>query len=235
MKKNAILFVFIFILSFNLYSADNSGQLLNELEIKMIQIPGAYFEMMSTEVTQKMYEAIIGTNPSRFKGENLPVEMVNWDNAVRFCNELSIKMGFIPVYIINGNNVTLNASGNGYRLPTEREWVYAAKGGENYIYAGSDNIDEVAWSGRNSGEKPHPVAQKKPNGFGLYDMSGNVKEWCWDSHTQFGDVAGHYVRGGGWISVWESPEDACKVSHRSWNSTDNTDTMLGFRVVREVE
>ena len=135
-------------------------------DFKMLPIPGRNFEMLSTEVTQELYLKIIGTNPSKFKGDNLPVEQVSWYDAVKFCNALSQKMGLTPVYTINGNKVTQNTSANGFRLPTVEEWQYAAKGGENYSYAGSDNIDDVAWYGDNSGYKTHPVAQKSPMAMG---------------------------------------------------------------------
>lgn len=162
----------------------------------MIAVPGKEFSILATEVTQKLYESVMGENPSGFKEEkNLPVEKVSWYDAVYFCNKLSAKCGLTPVYAVDGkldvekwsyaphkgNKITGTVSQNeenGYRLPTVEEWQYAAKGGQEFKYSGSGNLYEVGWYADNSGRKTHPVAQKNPNGYGLYDMSGNVYEWC---------------------------------------------------------
>jgi sulfatase modifying factor 1 len=114
---------------------------------------------------------------------NLPVINVTWYDAVAYCNWLSEKEGLTPCYSGKGKLTQCDFSADGYRLPTEAEWEYAARGGpksQGYIYAGSDNPDDVAWYAGNSGGQMHPVGQKQPNELGLYDMSGNLFEWCWD-------------------------------------------------------
>ena len=182
------------------------------------------FYLMENEVTQALYERVMGENPSRFKGANRPVEHVSWYDAVKFCNKLSQMEGLDQCYTINGSDVSWsNKSCNGWRLPTEAEWEYAARGGQSYKYAGNNNVDEVAWYGGNSGDETHPVGQKKPNGFGLYDMSGNVAEWVWDWNGEYssqsgtdlvGPSSGTYrvFRGGG----WDSSAGNTRVSHRYW-------------------
>jgi formylglycine-generating enzyme required for sulfatase activity len=142
------------------------------------------------EVTQKERQEVMGNNPSNFKGDNRPVEEVSWYNAVEFCNKKSEMEGFEKCYSGSGDNIKCDFTKNGYRLPTEAEWEYAARGGiesdnANYRYAGSNNLAEVAWYEDNSGDKTHPVGKKQPNELGLYDMSGNVWEWCWDWYGNY--------------------------------------------------
>jgi formylglycine-generating enzyme required for sulfatase activity len=112
-----------------------------------------------------------------------PVAGVDWYDAVKYCNWLSEKEGLTPCYDVKGRLSQCDFSADGYRLPTEAEWEYAARGGQRsqgYIYAGSDNVDDVGWYEGNSGKQTYPVGQKQPNELGLYDMSGNMWEWCWD-------------------------------------------------------
>ncbi|MBQ3826058.1 MAG: SUMF1/EgtB/PvdO family nonheme iron enzyme, partial [Spirochaetaceae bacterium] len=221
---------------------------------KMVLIPNKNFTMLNTEVTQKLYQAIMGENPSKFKGEKNPVESVSWYEAIYFCNKLSEKCGLTPVYAVDGNTdvrkwvytshkanmlrgqipvdesafrlPTLDESANGFRLPWLDEWQYAAKGGENYDYSGSDNLDEVGWYRDNSGRRTHPVAQKKPNGYGLYDMSGNVWEWVWDSRYSYERL---YCGGS-----WRTYGDGCKVGYRDISYVGDLSDYQGFRIVRTV-
>ncbi len=182
------------------------------------------FYIGKTEVTQAQWKAVMGNNPSNFKGDNNPVEQVSWNDAVEFCKKLSQKEG-----------VT-------YRLPTEAEWEYAARGGNQsrgYEYSGSNSIDGVAWYGSNSGSKTQPVATKQPNELGLYDMSGNVWEWCSDWYGDYpsgsqndpkGPSSGsnRVLRGGSW-----SPHAKfCRVAFRFIYSPEFSYSNYGFRVVR---
>jgi len=169
------------------------------------------FFMGRFEVTQAQWQTIMGSNPSNFKGDNLPVEMVNWNDVKEFLKKLNEKIG------------------RGYRLPTEAEWEYAAKGGTNnntYEYAGSNNIGEVAWYNDNSGSITHAVGTKKPNALEIYDMSGNVWEWCedcWDSSCSY-----RVARGG----CWSTYASACRVAaSRNYDRPGSRSTYLGFRVV----
>ncbi|GGA29097.1 formylglycine-generating enzyme family protein [Paenibacillus physcomitrellae] len=217
------------------------------------------------EVTQKEWTQVMGNNPSQFQGDNLPVEMVSWYDAVDYCNKRSEQEGLRPYYHIDKdtldpNNkseydflkwkVTINEGANGYRLPTEAEWEYAASGGrlsKSYTYSGSDQADDVSWYWRNSGDKtlsgdwswpaiesnkgrPHTAGEKKANELGLYDMSGNVREWCWDWFEDAETASGSYrvVKGGGWIGDVNSGE----VPFRGKFEASGYGPDQGFRVVR---
>ncbi|MFQ3546763.1 MAG: formylglycine-generating enzyme family protein [Termitinemataceae bacterium] len=211
------------------------------------------FYISATEVTQAQWTAVMGTNPSRFPGKDRPVEYVSWFDAVQFCNALSLKEGLIPAYTISGATVQWNRDANGYRLPTEAEWEYAARGGSlgaiteeplsKVFYAGSRNVLDVAWYEANSGKATKPVAQKVPNELGLYDMSGNVWEWCWDWYGTYPAVevtdpqgpdqsTGQKVlRGGSWFT----PVNLLRTTYRYWNVPTFKVNSVGFRVVRDAE
>ena len=188
------------------------------------------FYMGQTQVTQALWAAVMGNNPSHFKGDNLPVETVSWFDCVEFCNRLSQAQGLTPAYRIGQGkkpNVEWIESANGYRLPFEDEWEHAAKAGENYEYAGSDNPDEVAWYHGNSDSKTHPVAQKKPNAWGLYDMSGNVWEWCYDSTN---NGAYRVFRGGS----WSSDASSLRAASRDGYSPTVQHSDVGGRLARSI-
>ena len=175
------------------------------------------YSIGETVVTQALWEAVMGNNPSDFKGEDRPVERISWDDAKEFIDKL--------------NKLT----GKQCRLPTEAEWEYAARGGQlkpqkNSKYSGSNDIDEVAWYDGNSGGKTHQVGTKKPNELGIYDMSGNVYEWCRNEiKNQQGEVIGYSsVLRGGSCAV---NADFCKISFRSDFSLSIKYFNYGFRIV----
>ena len=207
--------------------------------MEMIFVEGGTFQMSSNyrvtlsdfyigkyEVTQKEWVEIMGINPSRFIGENLPVESVSWNDVQEFIQNLNKKK--------RGN----------YRLPTEAEWEYAARGGKKsngYEYSGSHNVDEVAWYNGNSRNRTHAVGTKKPNELGIYDMSGNVWEWCQDWSGAYpstpltnpkGPSSGNnlVLRGGSWIYY----DSYCRVANRDYGSPDGRSDGGGFRLVQNI-
>ena len=140
-----------------------------------------------TEVTQSQYKAVTGSNPSAFKGADRPVENVSWYDALAFANALSKEAGLEPCYEGSGESWSWPKGLDcvGFRLPTEAEWEYAARAGQDTLYAGGNAPGSVAWTVANSGGQTHPVAQKQPNTWGFYDMSGNVREWIWDGYGEY--------------------------------------------------
>ena len=205
------------------------------------------FYMAETEVTFDQYDAyctaagISKPSDSGWGRESRPAINVSWYDAVKYCNWLSEQEGLTLAYEINGTSVSWNQSANGYRLPTEAEWEYAARGGaqsNGYKYSGSNNVDEVGWYWDNSGYKTQPVKGKKANELGLYDMSGNVWEWCWDwygsysSSTENNPVgpssgSNRVGRGGSWV---DGP-GYLRVADRNLGNPVDSYGDLGFRLV----
>ncbi|MBR6193269.1 MAG: SUMF1/EgtB/PvdO family nonheme iron enzyme [Treponema sp.] len=233
-------FVFVEGGTFTMGSYDGES---DEKPVHSVTVSSIY--MCDHEVTQEEYAKIMGGNPSYFKGNNRPVEQVTWYAAVEYCNRRSLAEGLTPCYRGGGGNYTCDFSANGYRLPTEAEWEYAAGGGNKSflktIYAGSNDISSVAWYDGNSGSQTHDVKTKSPNELGLYDMSGNVWEWCWDWYGSYssgsqtnpnGASSGSYrvLRGGSWNNIASN----CRVAFRSYcaPSLSASGSLLGFRVVR---
>ena len=181
------------------------------------------------QLTQEEWQEIMGNNPAHFNGKRLPVVSVSWYDCIEFCNKLSDKHGLEKYYNINGTDVTFNTGANGFRLPTEAEWEYAAGGGRDskgYEYAGCNTEGELksyAWYEANSDDKMHPVGDKNPNELHLHDMSGNVWEWCEDSYRYTSLRVG---RGGG----WSSNAAYCRVSNRDYSSPDLYNYDVGFRL-----
>jgi formylglycine-generating enzyme required for sulfatase activity len=189
------------------------------------------FLLAKVPVTQDLFFDITGASPSTFRGDRLPVETVSWKEAVLFCNLLSGLSELKPCYtVIDGSGeITFNQAEGGYRLPSEAEWEYACKAGTAGIRYGE--LDLIAWYKDNSGDMTHIVGEKEPNRWGLYDMLGNVWEWCSDIYDE--EVYGSYriLRGGGWSDEARS----CMATNRrrSHPSAFKIDD-LGFRIARNL-
>ena len=223
-------------------------------------------EVCKYPVTQDMWMEVMEENPSNFKGGRRPVEKVSWWDTLEYCNKLSEKYNLEPVYDLSKKDegiLKINQLGGdaeypniadfrkteGFRLPTELEWQWFARGGEvaiqdgtfNYTYSGSDNIDEVAWYEKNSGSQTHDVGTKKPNQLGLYDCSGNVLEWCYDtgssgyiseetSYIYDASQDNRRLKGGS----WNHGANSCTVVNRNSNGTSYGYEYYGFRLVRTI-
>lgn len=233
---------------------------------KNISIPDFYIGKY--EVSQKEWEEVMGSNPSQFRGDSLPVEMVSWYDCVEYCIKKSLKEGLVPYYNISKDfkdtnnvcvydsikwSVTINPGANGYRLPTEAEWEYAATGGsksKGFTYSGGNDINNVAWYWKNSGDKElkgtwdwatlqknnnktKPVGSKLPNELGIYNMSGNVREWCDDWYLDYETKTGitRSQRGGGWIGA----EYRCKSADRDNFEASGKGPDQGFRLCRSAK
>ncbi len=218
----------------------------NENEYPLHTVNLNSFYISNLEITQSQFATLMDSLPiyGYGIGDHYPVFGVSWDHALEYCNRRSIAEGFTPCYDLADS--TCNWSANGYRLPTEAEWEYVARGAgldTNYYFSGCDEIDRVGWYLGNSGNQTHPVGSKQPNSLGIYDLSGNVWEWCWDWYA-----AGYYdccpednptgpetglnrlVRGG----CWYSEMDKCCCSYRPVCQSYGSN-YVGFRVVRNAD
>jgi len=224
---------------------------------------GENFLLSATEITQELYTAAMGYNPSYFDDcPDCPVEGVDWWEAARFCNVLSASENLEPAYTFDGFSVSWNRDADGYRLPTEAEWEYACRANQSSSLANRNSsltngdltvlgdeldplLDEVGWYAANC-ERPRPVASKAANAFGLYDVHGNVWEWCWDTYADYqlynrilSPVVDPATAGGGGTSVirggaWNAPGEACRCANRGVFVEPFRKWALGFRVARSL-
>ena len=209
--------------TFTMGATSEQGSDARDSEKPTHQVTLSDYMIGETEVTQELWKAVMGSNPSYFSGTNLPVEKVSWNDCQTFIRKL--------------NRLT----GKKFRLPTEAEWEYAARGGnksKGYKYAGSNTLSDVAWYADNSGSKTHPVKQKQANELGLYDMSGNVWEWCQDWDGEYSSSAQTNPTGpsSGFCRVCRGGSESyspfyCRVAYRSKYDPSYRYDLLGFRVV----
>ncbi|MBN1126472.1 MAG: formylglycine-generating enzyme family protein [Sedimentisphaerales bacterium] len=236
--------------------------------VEMVLIPGGHFDMGSSsgspdeapehrveissfwmdryEVTQQQYAKFPLPDPSHFKHPQHPAEQINWTDAIEYCNERSFEENLQPCYDLETGKCDFQA--NGYRLPTEAEWEYACRAGTTTKYSfGNEErrLGEFAWFRANAIGKTHPVGQKQANPWGLFDIHGNVREWCNDyySKTAYIDASEknskesttgreRVVRGGGWDSSFDSCRSAYRAGDPSINDTCLASDTIGFRCVR---
>ena len=227
-------------------SADNDEQTEHTVTVKD-------FELCKFEVTVWQWKQYVKANklkmpekPTWGFQDNYPINNITWEEAVSYCNWLSKKEKLTPVYTQQGPNIFCNFNANGYRLPTEAEWEYAAKGGnkaKDTKFSGSTSVNDIAWHKANSKGTPHTVGTKLPNEIGIYDMSGNVWEWCWDWYNKDyykiedgnnpkGPTMGERksVRGGS----WDSKINYLRPANRISTIPSKTHEFYGFRVARSI-
>jgi formylglycine-generating enzyme required for sulfatase activity len=250
--------------TFTMGSPENEPE-RSSIETPQYQVTLSSFYMGKYPVTQKEYREVMGTNPSKFKGDNLPVENVSWYDAIEYCNKRSQREGLTPVYTIdkdlsdrNNRNekdtvrwvVVWNQNANGYRLPTEAEWEYACRAGTMTPFSTGNNIttSQANYDGNNPynnnakgtfRQKTTAVGSYSPNPWGLYDMHGNVCEWCWDWYGTYtggaqtdpvGASSGsdRVNRGGSWNNSGQRVRSA----RRGLGDPDSRGGIIGFRIVR---
>jgi formylglycine-generating enzyme required for sulfatase activity len=209
-----------------------AGQTVSAFHIARFETTWAEWRQVRTWAVANGYTDL--ANVGEGSADNHPVRNVSWYDAVKWLNAKSQMEGFMPVYSVNGTTYktgqsipTLLAAANGYRLPAEAEWEWAARGGvasQGYTYSGSNDINAVAWYSLNSGNATKAVGTKLPNEQGLYDMCGNISEWCWDENT----ISGRRMKGGGWLSN----TDFCNVSYRHTSGIGTREIHFGFRIAR---
>jgi formylglycine-generating enzyme required for sulfatase activity len=211
-----------------------------EIDARPHEVAISSFYIDKYPVTQEQYKKVMAENPSRWKADNNPVEQVRWSDAVKYCNARSLAEGLQPCYDLQ--TWQCNFEANGYRLPTEAEWEYACRAGSKTMYFFGDSsskLTDYAWVDSNAGGKPRQVGQKKPNPWGLYDMCGNVWEWCNDFYqvdyyqqspeeNPRGPETGEtkVVRGG----AWKFSADSCRSGYRYNEDPGYADVCFGYDI-----
>jgi formylglycine-generating enzyme required for sulfatase activity len=212
----------------------------DEVDAPLHEVSVSAFLMDKDLVTQEQYQKLMGANPSRWKGGQNPVEQLRWSDAVRFCNKRSEAEGLRPCYDLQ--TLKCDFTADGYRLPTEAEWEYACRAGTTTAYFFGDSpakLGDYAWFEKNAGGHPRPVGQKQPNPWGLFDMAGNVWQWCHDFYvvdyyaqaprldpTGPSDGKNKVLRGG----AWRFSADNCRSGYRYNENPGSSDVCFGYDI-----
>ena len=209
----------------------------DEMPVHTVQLTRNFW-VSTCQITQKLYTIIMNENPSEIKGNDLPVYNISWLDAINFCNKLSAEDGLNQVYTILSNDyVSFDTAANGWRLPTEAEWEYFAKVNIDNDF-GNDDLSKFAWFANNSGLRPHAVGKLQPNLFGLYDVLGNVWEWCWDYYRSDYYSISPMVNplgpqnGTARVKRGGSCDDGKILVRTQCRTTSNPNPKIGFRIVR---